>query len=595
MRYNNNALNNAILYYKKSLSTKLKKNQLVLIELPLKNEKAFFSLAPLSQAIHELGADANVFVLDGESNMLKSLRKTWELFAGLQAGEKNSGTIALKEFIGSVQKKTKSKEFEKIFKAPDLELRATKTGFMAKGISLNYDTKWFKKFMWGLLLKTAEKILVQGYGIKKSEKLSIGFELLPKRKDLELPLQDYLDNFAVAYTFALKGKKLCKKVSMGAETARMSQLEPSDRVSDLSATISGCEYEKKISEPWFNAFRKLSPIIGSGKLEVSEASFSIAGKGYGGKHFFGMKIGYPTPNKKSRWQGPGQMFLKPWWLVQTKIDPREPQRRHAMTETLPIENFVKTCNIDYFEMRKRDEEIKKVIEKCKTLFVKGRPVKGGRTDLVLDLQHILNKKSPVLSSDIEVNPIVPSEAAYIFNVKAGRYGNFPGGEVFLTPHKMDGIFIGDIVIAIDQSYVIGDKNPLVVKVIDGKYKILSGPKHILKAFENRKKEAWHLINEMEKSGAMPKSIIRSYRRNFQNVGEFAVNTNPNARLSRYLIETEKLARMIHIALGSGYEPSRETLYHCDIVINNPRQKMDIYGLSPDGKEHWIIRKGKFVI
>ncbi len=595
MRYNNNALNQAIAYYKKNLSAKLKKGQLVLVELPLHNEKAFFSLAPLSQAIHELDADANVFVLDGESNMLKTLRKTWELFAELQMGKKNPGTIALKEFIGSVQKKTKSKEFEKIFDAPDLELVATRTGFAVKGISLDYATKWFKKFKWNQLLKTAEKILVQGYGIKKTEKLSIGFELLPKRKDLELPLQDYLDSFAIAYTFALKSKKLCKKTNMGAETARMSQLEPTDRISDLSATISGCEYEKKIFEPWFNAFKKLSPIISANKLQIAEASFSIAGKGYGGKHFFGMNIGYPTPNKKSRWQGPGQMLLKPWWLMQTKIDPRPPKRRHAMTETLPIENFIRTCNIDYFEMRKRDDEIKKVLEKCKTLFVKGRPVKGGQTNLVLDLTHILTKKSPVLSSDIEVNPISPGEAARIFKVKAGRYGNFPGGEVFLTPHKMDGIFIGDIVIAIDQSYVIGDKNPLVVKVTGGKYKILSGPPNILKAFGKRKKEAWHLINEMEKSGAMPKSIIQSYRKNFENVGEFAVNTNPNARLSRYLIETEKLARMIHIALGSGYEPNRETLYHCDIVINNPRQKMDIYGTDPKGKEHWIIRKGKFVI
>jgi leucyl aminopeptidase (aminopeptidase T) len=62
-----------------------------------------------------------------------------------------------------------------------------------------------------------------------------------------------------------------------------------------------------------------------------------------------------------------------------------------------------------------------------------------------------------------------------------------------------------------------------------------------------------------------------------------------------LIETEKLARMIHIALGSGYEPERETLYHCDIVINNPRQKMDIFGTDEKGKEHWLIRKGKFVV
>jgi leucyl aminopeptidase (aminopeptidase T) len=53
--------------------------------------------------------------------------------------------------------------------------------------------------------------------------------------------------------------------------------------------------------------------------------------------------------------------------------------------------------------------------------------------------------------------------------------------------------------------------------------------------------------------------------------------------------------MIHIALGSGFEPDRQTLYHWDFVINSPRQKLDIFGIDKKGKEHWIIRKGKFAV
>ncbi|MBN1940998.1 MAG: hypothetical protein JW772_02335 [Candidatus Diapherotrites archaeon] len=592
MRYNKKALDGAVAYYKKELSNELGKKSAVLIELQLKNSRAFFSLAPLSRAIHELGADANVFVLDGKSEMLGTLRRTWALF---QKREQGADTKTLGAFIGSVQKKTKSKQFAKIFEAPNLELTASPKGFKGKGILLQYQTKWFKKFMWSQLNQTAKRILTQGYGIKKSERMSIGFELLPKKKDLELPLQDYLDSFSIAYSFALQAKRMCKKVAMGADTARMSQLEAMDRISDLSATISGCEYEKKISEPWFEEFKKLSPIIGAGKLKLSDASFAVHGKGYGGKHFFGLRIGYPTPNKKSRWQSPGQMFLKPWWLDQTKIDSRPAKRRHAITETLPIENYVRTCNIDYYEMRKRDDEIRNILKKCKKLYVKGKKVKGGQTNLVLDMTHILEKKSPVLASDIEVNPSTPGEASSIFKVKAGRYGNFPGGEVFLTPHKMDGVFVGDVVIAIDQSYIIGHNNPLVVRVKNGHYKIVSGPKKILNAFNKRKKEARNIISQLERHKSVPAKIIQTYKRNFDRVGEFAVNTNPKARLSRYLIETEKLARMMHIALGSGYEPGRETLYHCDIVLNNPRQKMNIWGTDLKGKEHWIIKNGKFVV
>jgi len=595
MKHNVKELNKAVAFYKKELKGLLKKGNACLIELPLANEKAFFSLAPLSRAIHELDADASVFVLSHESKMLPALRKTWKIFSELKQGKKTKATKYLQEFISSVAKKTKGREFESLFKEPELTILAKPAFFLAGSKKLPFQAKWVKKRQWNGLLEAASKILKQGYGAKKSERASIGFELLPKAKDLKLPLDDYLDSFSIAYTFALKATTLCKSVSMGADTGRKSQLLPMERISDLAATISGCEYEKSISEPWFNAFKKLSPIIGANRLQISQLSFAIHGEGYGGQHFFGMKIGYPTPNKKSRWQGPGQMMLKPYWYIQSKIDPRPARRRHAITETLPIENYVRTCNIDYFQLRKRDDEIRNVLRKCVKLFAVGRKLPQGQTNLCLDMSHIHSGKSPLLVSDIEVNPITEPEAARVFKTKSGRYGNFPGGEVFFTPHKMDGTFVGDVVIAIDKSYIIPQNNPMVVSVKDGKYKLLSASSEIKKAFEKRKKESWQLIGILEKNKSSPKSIIQSMRKNFGRVGEFAVNTNPKARLSRYLIETEKLAKMMHIALGSGYEPNRETTYHCDIVINAPRQKIDLWGIDKKGKEHWVIKKGNFVV
>ena len=242
-----------------------------------------------------------------------------------------------------------------------------------------------------------------------------------------------------------------------------------------------------------------------------------------------------------------------------------------------------------------DEKIRDQIKKCVKLFAKGKKMPQGQTNLELDLNHIYSGKSPILCSDIEVNPITPGEAAKIFKMKAGRYGNFPGGEVFFTPHKMDGTFVGDVVISIDKSYVIPNNDPMVVSIKNGHYKLLRASKKIKAAFVKRKKDSWKMIEILEKNKSMPKKAIASLKKNFDRVGEFAVNTNPKARLSRYLIETEKLAKMIHIALGSGYEPGRETTYHSDIVINAPRQKMDLWGIDKKGKEHWIIKKGKFVV
>jgi len=77
------------------------------------------------------------------------------------------------------------------------------------------------------------------------------------------------------------------------------------------------------------------------------------------------------------------------------------------------------------------------------------------------------------------------------------------------------------------------------------------------------------------------------------------DTNPKARLCEYLIVNEKIAKMMHIALGSGFEPDRSTEYHMDIVFNAPRQKLDVFGVDKEGNKYWILihsaRDGKKVI
>lgn len=591
MKYNIAEFNKAVAHYKKSLGKMLKKGNACLVEMPLGNEEALYSIAPLSRAVHELHAELNVFVIDRKSESLNALKRTWAVYSDRDSGKKR----ALLDFIESVKKKAKNKGFEKIFAPPELLVRASRNCFIADGRKIEFRTNWFRRRKWNRLLATCKRILEQGYTLKKNERFSISFELIPSKKDLLLPLDDYLDNFPMAYAMALAAKKKCRQVSLGSSTTRMSQLEPMYRISDLAATLRGCEYEKNINEPWFRKFRKLSKMMHYERMKHSDAALGIHGRGYGGKHFFGLNIGYPTPNRKSRWQSPGQMFLKPFWVAQTRVDSRPPKMRYAMTETLPLENFIRTCYIDFYKLREKDERIRAILKQGKTLYIRGRQLKQGRTELKLDLGRVLRRKSPVLCSDIEVNTTTPREAADIFKINHGRYGNFPGGEVFWTPYDLNGTYMGDVVINIDQSYVIGNQKPLVVKIEHGHYKVKSGPRHIVNALRKRKKESWEMIKLYEKSGSLPKSIINSYKKNFDMVGEIAINTNPKARLSRYLIEAEKIAKMMHIALGSGYEPGRETLYHCDIVLNCPRQKVDIWAITPARSRAWIMRKGNLVV
>ena len=200
----------------------------------------------------------------------------------------------------------------------------------------------------------------------------------------------------------------------------------------------------------------------------------------------------------------------------------------------------------------------------------------------------------VRTSDTDVREKINSEYFKRTGIKAGTMANLPGGEAFTTPEYLKGTFVGDVVISIDQSYLLSEKNPLVIEANNGSYKILSGPKDIIDKFNEKKKEAWEMIIAQEKSKSAPQELIDLRKNNFNKVGEFAINTNPKAKLCDYLIVNEKIARMIHVALGSGFEPDRATDYHTDIVINSPRQKLDIYGLDSEGNEHWIIKKGEFV-
>lgn len=570
------------------------KSVLVLLS-DIKDSDAFFSCAPLSRAADNAEADFEMWVSDGKSESMPVMEKTWGLFEKAKAGEKAGGAKELREFIAEVDKKAKVKGFSAIFRRPEIILCAEKNGFSWNGKKIAFKPGWFKEYRGRELLETCGRILQSGFALKKGEKFSIGFECIPSAKRLELPLEDYLDNFAMAHAMALKAKALGAKPGLAAGTNRKTQLEPLVACADLKTTLAGCEYSKNIGEPVFRKFRRLSQFIGSQRLKPSDASFGIHGKGYPGKHFFGTYVGYPTPNRKSRWSAPGQMFLKPWWNVQTRHDTRMPKTRYAITETLPIDNFIRTCNISYAQMHKKNLFIKSVLDASSKIFVRGREINGVKTDLVVDMDSVRKANVIIWESDSDVTSKIFKEAFRRFGVRAGEFANFPGGETFFTPYKMDGTFVGDEIINIDQSYRIPKSNPLVVQVKNGRYAMLKGDRVLLQKFEKRKKDALKVLGEKAKHKSLPAEVVKSMRQNFDRVGEFAINTNPKAGHGRYLIEMEKMANMMHIALGSGFEPKRETVYHCDIVINAPRQKMDIFGVDKEGRKRFILRNGKFVV
>ncbi len=589
MKYDEKKFNSSVEEYKKIIGNVKGKSFLLVFDI--NNKNAFFSIAPLSRAIHELNADMNAAGIDKKPESLEAMHDLWDLFKQSKSGKRDEKTEALMDFIDELEERGKG-NFIGLFECPDYIIGAKESGFVGD-FTLPFGDDWFNEHREKELDETCKKIWKDVYNLKNNEKVSIGFSLIQKEEMLGHPLEDYLDSYAIAWHMMLNCKDHAK-VSMGAYTQRKSMLDKSESISELKTVLLGCELCKDADEDVFRKYKKLSSLVNLSRISPIDASFFISGKGYPGKHNFGEVIGYPSLNKKTRWQSPGQMAYKLDFYPQTALDDREPLARVGFTETLPIDIFIETCNVNWREMRERNWKVKEIADKCKLIRVSGEKINGLKTDFEVGLVKENGIHRWVRTSDTDVRERINSEYLKRTGIKAGTMANLPGGEAFVTPEYVKGTIVGDVVISLDQSYLLSDKEPLVIEAMGNEYKIISGPKDIIKKLEEKKKEAWQLIVNQEKFKSLPQEIIDLKKKNFTRLGEFAINTNPNARLCDYLIVNEKIARMIHVALGSGFEPDRATEYHTDIVINSPRQRMDIYGIDENGKEHWIIRKGEFV-
>jgi hypothetical protein len=584
MKYNLKAFNNAVKYYEQQLPSF--RNKDVFVVFDSKNDKAFFSLAPLSRACHNLGCELNVRGTDGASPSLDALADVWKTFDDLSKGIKNKKTVALDNFIKEADKKAKG-EIRKIFRRPEVFIRANNNGFAVNDeLRLSFRPEWFRKYKWQKLLETARIIWAQVYNLKKSEKVGVGFDLILRAKVIKYPLEDYLDSYAIVRTVWLAC--YARKKPMSAYTSKKTMLEKSERTSELAATLLGCELEKDINEPVFKKFRILSELLRLHRFDTNDAAFFIKGEGYPGKHIFGETIGYPTPNKKSRWDSPGGIVYQLPWYPQTKIDSRAPKSRLAFTDIVPIDIFINSCHIDWLEMKMKNDALVRLANKSDKIIVQ-----SNKTNLEVGLVRKNKEKVVPMNSDVDVRQMLDPKSLKK-GVKAGTYANIPGGEMFLSPEWMKGVFYGDVVISIDNSYVLCQKNPLVIKCDEKGYKILSGPKDIIKKINEKKKEAMKVLLKQEKNKSLPAEIIRMKKKNYNKIGEFAINTNPKAELCNYLIVNEKIAGMIHVALGSGFEDDRATVYHYDIVINAKEQKLDIYGIKGK-KKFWMLKKGKLIV
>ena len=107
MKYDEKKFNSSVEEYKKILGKVKDKSFLVVFDI--KNKNAFFSIAPLSKDIHELGADMHVIGMDKESKTLDALYGIWGVFNQNKKWTFDGKTEALMGFIDEIEKRAKGR------------------------------------------------------------------------------------------------------------------------------------------------------------------------------------------------------------------------------------------------------------------------------------------------------------------------------------------------------------------------------------------------------------------------------------------------------------------------------------------------------
>ncbi|GAB4332610.1 MAG: aminopeptidase [Calditrichia bacterium] len=184
-----------------------------------------------------------------------------------------------------------------------------------------------------------------------------------------------------------------------------------------------------------------------------------------------------------------------------------------------------------------------------------------RVSEILDKGEVAHLTTP-LGTDITM-PIKGIKAISSTGLitQPGTYGNLPSGESFLMPEegKSNGVFVVDGSLA-----GIGLINePITIRVENGFAVEISGGEQARK------------FNE----------TVNSVGDAARNLAELGVGTNYMAQITGEILEDEKVAGTVHLALGNNVSMGGtfNVGFHVDGIIKNPTLKIDDEFILKDGK------------
>jgi len=240
--------------------------------------------------------------------------------------------------------------------------------------------------------------------------------------------------------------------------------------------------------------------------------------------------------------------------------------RSFWSPSTTVESFIRTVPVDYAELWRRCDAIKRILDDAVEVRVKA----PGGTDITLGLR---GRKAKSDDGDFSL---------------PGTGGNLPAGETFISPEN--GTARGQICFDGSISVAEGDmviNTPIRCVVENGFVREIAGGEEaarLLETIESAERSAL----EFEREGKLPAGNGAEYARNARNVGELGIGLNPAAQITGKMLEDEKAFRTCHFAIGMNYDEDAPSLIHLDGLVKNPT----ITAVFDDGTERVIERNGE---
>jgi len=215
-------------------------------------------------------------------------------------------------------------------------------------------------------------------------------------------------------------------------------------------------------------------------------------------------------------------------ISHTEARRRACKERKARIATLPgitEEIFIRGLSANYREITKITKKVYRYLNKAKKAYM----TSPSGTDIEIDINN------PALISDGNIR-------------EKGAFSNLPDGETELAPTNANGVvYIDRCGELVSKPTRIELKNGYIVK-----YENSPSGRRFKKVIENAMK--------MDKN------------KNASFIAEFAIGTNPTAKITGVILEDEKALGTSHIAFGdntSFYGGKNRSILHLDIIIQKP--------------------------